>query len=173
MKDYILVKDNLLSVNECEDLINKFSVNIKKGEDWQEYNYYDLEGDYFKSIYNKLDTVFDEYINLYPEVDLTTSPKILTNLRFKHFLPGKSFANWHSEHSFDYSNRVLSIQIYLSDHDCGTVFYNGKKIMSKSGRVAVFPAYFTHTHKGEVCPENKDRYLLTGYISFISKGKTE
>ena len=45
--------------------------------------------------------------------------------------------------------------------------------MSKSGRLAMFPAYFTHTHKGEVCPENKDRYLLTGYISFISKGKTE
>ena len=173
MKDYILIKDNFLSVNECRELIDKFSVNTKSGKDWQEYNYYDLDSDNFKLLDIKIGTVLDDYINLYPEVDLTTSPWALTNLRYKHFLPGKSFANWHSEHSFNYPNRVLSIQIYLSDHDCGTLFYNGKKIMSKSGRVAIFPAYFTHTHKGEVCPENKDRYLLTGYVSFISQGKIE
>jgi len=174
MKDYILVKDNLLSADECHRLINTYSINLEKGKKWQSYNYYDIEDNNFQLLSKKINVILhNEYIANYPEIDLTSSPWSLTSLRIKHFLPSKCFSNWHSEHSFNYANRVLSVQIYLSDHNCGTLFYNGKKIISKTGRVAIFPAYFTHTHKGEVCPENKDRYLLTGYVSFISQGLKE
>ena len=53
--------------------------------------------------------------------------------------------------------------IYLSTHKCGTEFHDGLLILSHIGRLTIFPSYFTHTHRGQVCPEKKDRYLLGGY----------
>ena len=48
-----------------------------------------------------------------------------------------------------------------------------KTIMSVKGRATLFPAYFTHTHKGHICPEKKDRYIITGYVNFVRKGEDE
>ena len=91
----------------------------------------------------------------------------LTNMRFKHFKPGKLFEKFHSEHSYEHATRLLNIQIYLSDHNCGTKFYNNKIIKSEEGKIVVFPSYFTHTHKGQKCPDKKNRYIITGYINFL------
>ena len=33
----------------------------------------------------------------------------------------------------------------------------------------MFPAYFTHTHRGQACPHNKDRYMLGGYFHYFDK----
>ena len=55
----------------------------------------------------------------------------------------------------------------------GTEFFNNEVIQSELGKVVLFPAYFTHTHRGQVCPEKKDRYLLTGYLEFFKKGDLE
>jgi hypothetical protein len=55
----------------------------------------------------------------------------------------------------------------LSDNNCGTEFYEGATIISKKGKVLLFPAYFTHTHRGQLCPEFKDRYILGGYANFV------
>ena len=101
MKDHILVKDNLLSADECHELINTYSINLEKSKKWQSYNYYDIEDNNFQLLSKKINVVLhNEYITNYPEIDLTSSPWSLTSLRIKHFPPGKSFSNWHSEHSF-------------------------------------------------------------------------
>ena len=69
---------------------------------------------------------------------------------------------------------ILSLQIYLSNHNCGTEFSNyNKTIKSDIGKVVLFPAYFTQTHRGQICPENKNRYIITGYVNFIQKGQLE
>ena len=84
------------------------------------------------------------------------------------FEKNKGFINWHSEHSFSYPFRVLSLQIYLSNHNCGTEFFRDIIINSNCGRGILFPSYFTHTHRGIVCPDKKDRYIITGYLTFIN-----
>ena len=63
--------------------------------------------------------------------------------------------------------RILSILVYLSNHNCGTEFYNGKVIKSVKGRALIFPAFWTHTHKGQPCPDNKYRYILSAYVNLI------
>jgi len=84
------------------------------------------------------------------------------------FKPGDYFNKWHSEHCGDYATRVMVFQLYLSDHNCGTEFFSGETIESEAGKAVLFPPYFTHTHRGQPCPQNKIRYLITGYYNFIS-----
>lgn len=170
-KNFILIKDNIFSKKECEHIIDSYSKKCNEGEkSHYGYNFYDIEK--FKYI-NKLSHIVEEYKNKFKEIEMTTSKWKLGYFRFKHFKPRKNFDIWHSEHSLSHSTRVLNMQIYLSDHNCGTQFLDHETIKSVTGRVAIFPCYFTHTHKGQVCPENKDRYLITAYMNFYDKGPLE
>ena len=170
-RNFILIKDNVFSQKECETMVSQFSQNLRNAEK-KGMNYQFCDLNYFEHM-NKLNIITKEYENTYNEISKTISIWQLDSLRFKYFKPGFGFSEWHSEHCFTFPNRVLSLQIYLTEHNCGTEFYNGDVIESKIGRVALFPAYFTHTHRGQVCPENKDRYIITGYINFIKKGTYE
>ena len=70
---------------------------------------------------------------------MTSSRWTLDTLRYKFFKKGQSFKNYHSEVSLTTPNRVLSLQIYLTSHKCGTEFYRDKQtIESKVGRVCIF-----------------------------------
>ena len=170
-KDFMLVKDKIFSKEECKHIINNYSKKCIKGEKPHlGYNFYDIET--FGHI-NKISPVVEEYKKKFKEIELTSSKWKLDYFRFKHFKPGKNFDLWHSEHSISHCTRVLNVQLYFSNHNCGTQFLNHKTIKSVTGRVAIFPCYFTHTHKGQVCPENKDRYLITAYINFYDKGPLE
>jgi len=174
-KNFTLTLDNFLSEKDCKDIIEFFKDKTQPPENnYLNYLQADIEQSPFMFLIStKILSAIDEYKKLYPESHMTSSYWGFTNMRFKHFKPGKNFDNWHSEHSFLYSYRMLSIMIYLSDHNCGTEFYNGDIIKSKVGRLTMFPAYFTHTHRGQICPDNKDRYLLTGYFNFVRQGENE
>ena len=166
--NYILTIDNFLNERECDELINYYYSNknktvVKKCG----YTACDVElSDLFNKKINKIPSL---YINKFPEADITEDKWYLRELRIKYFKPGDSFNNWHSEHKINSPLRMLALQIYLSTHKCGTKFYNHKTIQSKKGRLAVWPAYFTHTHKGEVCPDNLDRFVFSGYYTLTNE----
>ena len=171
MDKFVSVKDNILSKKDCDNIIKTCDKNLSPSLDYQGYEYYDIKKmKLWKFLVNKTILVINDYLKEHPELNLTTDPFALTNIRFKKFSKGKSFNNWHSEHCFDYPNRILNIMYYLTDHDCGTKFYDGEVVLSKKGRAIIFPSYFTHTHKGQVCPEGKVRYILTGYFEFFKRG---
>lgn len=171
MLDFILIKDDILNKNECEIIINYFK-NKTDEKVINGINYALFKEDDYK-ILNflefKIKLLFDEYIKIYPQLKYTKEGFIANEFRFKHFKPGNFFKDWHSEHSIENNKRLLCLQIYLSNHNCGTEFYNGQTILSKEGRAMMFPAYFTHTHRGQICPDNKDRYILGGYANFFEK----
>ena len=172
-ENFILTNDNVFSKSECDNIISLFKNNFLFS-DIQKYHYLNIENKNDFPYLKKLYDVLNLYKTRYPEIDSTSSFWNLDNLRLKCFKNGNSFSNWHSEHSFTASKRVLNLQLYLTDHNCGTeFFYNKKTILSKVGRVAIFPAYFTHTHRGQSCPLQKDRYILTAYVSFYKKGQNE
>ena len=167
MDKFVLVKDNILSKKDCDNIIKTCDKNLSPSLDYQGYEYYDIKKmKLWKFLVDKTILVINDYLKQHPEINLTTDPFALTNIRFKKFNKGKSFGDWHSEHCIDYSKRILNIMYYLSDHNCGTEFYDGEVVLSKKGRAIVFPSYFTHTHIGQVCPDGKTRYILTGYIEF-------
>jgi len=172
-ENFVLTVDNVFSEIECNSIIEKFKKENLILSNNQNYYYFNIENKNDLPYIEKLYSVLNQYKNKYPEINLTSSFWDLNHLRLKCFKNGNSFSNWHSEHSFTASHRVLSLQIYLTEHNCGTEFYNNKTVLSKIGRVCIFPAYFTHTHRGQSCPENKDRYIITSYISFVGKGINE
>lgn len=170
--DYVTIFDNVISKKNCEKLIKIYKKTVIK-EKGSLANYYYTDIDVRNFSYNKeIFECIEKYKINYPEINLTASYWGLVNLRFKFWKKGDFFNQFHSEHCFSRPNRLLSLQIYLSNHDCGTEFYNKKVIKSKVGRVCLFPAYFTHTHKGQ--PDlTKNRYLITGYFEFFKLGKFE
>jgi len=170
--NFILTLDNLITQKECKDLIKNFNNNLIKDEKtFRNYYFCDIDVNSFKYTHLIYD-VIEKYKKKYKEIDMTSSFWILNKLRYKLFKKGNYFSDWHSEHNFVNPYRLLAIQIYLTDHNCGTEFFFKKTILSKSGRICLFPAYFTHTHKGQ--PDfKKNRSIITGYVEFIKKGLKE
>ena len=172
MNNYILKIDNLLSKEYCEQIINSFKSKLKKDElnTARNYEYFDIykDNDYFQLLDNCFNKMFKEYLKLYTEIQFTENKFTVLEYRFKRFPPGKNYETWHSEHSIKYPHRILNFILYLSDHNCGTEFFRDIIINSNCGRGILFPSYFTHTHRGIVCPDKKDRYIITGYLTFIN-----
>ncbi|MCG7535794.1 2OG-Fe(II) oxygenase [Pseudoalteromonas sp. OOF1S-7] len=80
---------------------------------------------------------------------------------------------WHSEvypqlqHN-EALHRVLLFMFYLNDVEEGgeTEFhYQDKRIKPKQGSMVIAPAYFTHTHRGNM-PRSNDKYILTSWVLF-------
>jgi|TARA_R100001163_G_scaffold40238_1_gene30535 hypothetical protein len=161
----ICVIDDSLSNEECDVLIKEFNSKIQGSLEppWN-YDFYDVP--FGHTILEKLSTnILNKYKKDYPEINLTEEKWYLTKFRYKVFKPGKYYDQIHSEQSFK-DPRVLSILVYLSDHNCGTEFYNGCMVKSVKGRSLLFPPYWTHAHKGQPCPDNKERYILSAYGVF-------
>jgi hypothetical protein len=80
---------------------------------------------------------------------------------------GQGYHIWHSEHmSRDTSNRVLAWTLYLNDVEEGgeTEFlYYPKRVKPKTGTFVMWPAGFTHTHRGNP-PISNTKYIVTGWI---------
>jgi hypothetical protein len=167
--NYTMEIFNVFSKEECLDVINQYNRNLKENVFYKDT---DIDCSKFKYI-KKINNCIDVYKKEYPAINLTASKWRLDRLTFKAFLNGGNFGPWHSEHSMCYPNRVLALQVYLTNHNCGTQFFSKKIIKSEIGKVLLFPAYFTHTHRGQSCPEKKDRYIITGYYLFYEKGKHE
>ena len=172
--DHVLIIDNFLTDIECDRLINfynqkpNFRVEDKEAgyEGYIIANYFDDPAVSFMK--EKMDSISYKYTAKFPEIHYTEYWK-LEELRFKRFKPGNWFSAWHSEHGMTCPHRILGLQIYLSTHDCGTQFFRGDVIKSEKGRLAVWPAYFTHAHRGQKCPQGFERYILSGYYNFYKK----
>ncbi len=170
MKNFILIEDNFFDKKICQNIIENYKNKVVKGETHTGYDYFFLKNNdmLIEEINKKIINSIKNYLNLYPEAYLTKDRYELQEIRFKHFKPGNFYNGWHSEVGYNSPHRVLNIMIYLSEHNCGTEFFDGSVIKSEIGRLTIFPSYFTHTHRGQVCSENKDRYILGGYFNFVN-----
>ena len=64
---------------------------------------------------------------------------------------------------------VLAWTLYLNDvEDGGETYYTyyDLKVKSKEGRLVIFPAYWTHAHKG-IVSKTETKYIATGWFSFL------
>ena len=83
---------------------------------------------------------------------------------------GEGYHAWHFESaSFAESKRVLAWSIYLNDdYEGGELefLYFGKRIKLGEGDIVIFPAAFTHTHRGNMVLGG-EKLLLTGWYELV------
>lgn len=89
---------------------------------------------------------------------------------FQNYAPGYNYSVWHCENNGKnpYDKRVLAFMTYLNTVENGgeTEFlYQNMKVTPKKGKTLVWPAYFTHTHRGLPAPTEK-KCIVTGWIKF-------
>ena len=54
---------------------------------------------------------------------------------------------------------------YLNNAKCGTEFMEYPTVQAKIGRLVIWPAFWTHVHKG-VIPNKGIKYIITGWASY-------
>lgn len=189
---YIFCLDNMLSKQECNDIIKKFEdyiditsqgvtgrgvnldvknsrdLNITQVEGWEK------EDELFFKIINCSMNQYYEYINSKHNLSFfTTKEKLVifpcqetitdTGYQIQKTEPGKGYI-WHHDAQFDqFKSRELTYILYLNDVDEGwTQFYNGNQVSPRAGRVIIFPATWTYIHQGY--PPKQTKYLMTGWL---------
>lgn len=82
---------------------------------------------------------------------------------------GGGYHVWHYESDIrEHSHRLLTWSLYLNDVEEGgeTEFlYQHQRVKPKQGTLVIFPASFTHTHRGNP-PLSNDKYIVTGWTEF-------
>ena len=138
--------------------VDNKSANVSFNYDFPPYGFL------AKEIIPKFKPCIDEYIEA---VNILKNYKLLTyDLKIKKIPIGGGFHQWHFEDGgIAYSQRKFVIQLYLNDNFEGgeTEFlYQNRRELPKQGDVLLFPAGFTHTHRGNP-PIGGDKYLITSW----------
>ena len=96
--------------------------------------------------------------------------RISDEFNMQRYNPGQAYHKLHCENSGgSYPLRFLAWMIYLNDVTDGghTEFLNQKKkYQPRTGDVLIWPAYFTHTHRG-VVSKSQTKYIATGWFNFL------
>ena len=94
-----------------------------------------------------------------------------SNYSFKMQKTGlrQGYHMWHFESgNREMCNRLLTWMVYLNDVEEGgeTEFlYQSMRVKPKQGTLLIWPAAFTHTHRGNP-PLSNEKYIVTGWTEF-------
>ena len=95
----------------------------------------------------------------------------IIEIKIQKTVPGGGYHIWHPEmQSIHEKGRCLVFMLYLNDVEEGgeTEFlYQHKRIQPKRDRFVLWPAYFTHTHRGNP-PLSGEKLILTGWVEFTA-----
>jgi hypothetical protein len=120
---------------------------------------------------NNLTAVCQEYIQKYQGAAALDAWGISENVNIQHYAPGGGYKTWHCERwgrDMPAAARHLVFMTYLNDvtDAGGTEFlYQGITVQPRKGLTLIWPADWTHHHRGVVSP-TQEKYIITGWFSF-------
>ena len=127
-----------------------------------------------QNILPNLKVCIDEYVNMFSL--LQQSEFAVYDCKLKKIPAGGGFHSWHYENgSYISSPRSFVIQVYLNDEFEGgeTEFlYQNLREEAVTGDVIIFPAGFTHTHRGNP-PIGGTKYIATTWAVVQDNGGRE
>lgn len=129
----------------------------------------DVDGaDHRETVMPALFACLQKYVE---EFDILTSFTLVGwSLKAQLTRAGEGYHAWHFESaSFVHAKRVLAWSIYLNDDYQGgelEFLYYGRRIKPGEGDVVIFPAAFTHTHRGNMVLGG-EKLLLTGWYELV------
>lgn len=182
MSDFIGVYDNLASDDYCDRMITRLDELLENSSDSNDCGqnangglrnrkdasrYFDRDA---QDLAGETNGVLNEALALYQDEHpaLGMNDFYSITCKVQKTPPKGGFHLWHSEQGADSQNaaRCLTWMIYLNDTPEGegtTEFIEqGLQVQPKKGTVVLFPAAWTHTHRGNpVYTCNK--YIATGW----------
>ena len=120
---------------------------------------------------NYLQEIVNTYIDKFPMCNEYSPWGIYEDINIQYYRPGGGFKIFHTERTDSSplgSARHLVFMTYLNDvtDGGGTEFFHQKLITKpKKGLTIIWPADWTHTHRGIVSP-TQEKYIITGWFNF-------
>lgn len=180
-KDFIGVYENFVPQDFCNQVVNYIEQEISKGTAWdreedsldkKDLSVEGLNTDFssiiFKNLLKAVKIYKSEFGTVSPILNFQDLPCAFEGMKLQKTKPGEGYHIWHCENNGAYSfSRILVWTIYLNDIEEGgeTEFLTQSlRIPPTTGTLCIFPAYFTHTHRGNP-PLKGTKYIATGWIS--------
>ena len=189
--DFIGLYENVYPDGFCNHMINEFerllasgvcnnrqdSENTEKTKKQDEFAFLNLRNHHttpfnntssLEIFWDGLQKCYDEYNSEYDI--LKDLPVRCTSVKMQKTNPGGGYHVWHCEQGpGDLANRVLAYSLYLNtlDENCAgeTEFlYQKLRVPPKENSMVIWPAAYTHTHRGNVVHGNKAKYIITGWF---------
>lgn len=117
-----------------------------------------------KSYFSELQRGFNEYIKKYNLKHMRLQTELANNIQF--YPPGGGYKAWHWERDNGNENRQLVYMTYLNtvtDNGGTEWFYQNFKTEAKKGRSVIWPADFTHMHRG-IVSATQEKWIATGWF---------
>tara|TARA_X000001036_G_scaffold112750_1_gene105607 strand:- start:1145 stop:1747 length:603 start_codon:yes stop_codon:yes gene_type:complete len=194
--DFIGIYDNAISSYNCKEIIKWFETNpVKRGSvmfedgsgtiDTRLKSDWEVE-DSYKTLFSNnsfVDIIIRDalikytpvYRESYPSVDNIDPWNVCNIYNIQKYDPGDGYHALHCENCNEATlHRVMAWMIYLNTvtDEGGTYFSTyDKTLEAKEGRLVIWPAFFTHTHKG-VVSKTQTKYIATGWYSLVSHPDT-
>lgn len=182
---YIEIYDNALSTDECSILLKRFDelpkiqgcikrdgrnqvdLNTKSSIECLSKSFFGEKAD--TEIANIIVPILSKYLALYKKkysIESAGKIELDNHYAFKRFEnKDDGFKQWHCEQGKGMESRVLVWNFYLNNASSGTEFLNFPTSKAKEGRLVIWPAAWTHTHRSE---PNKDlKYIISGWWSIV------
>ena len=183
LSEYIKTFDNILSLDDCNYILDWFEENEHLHEDGVVYTH----GENGSSVHvdpsfklcrqakvppdHKISQILTEtVVNAYDNYGKGPKNNLhLTGYGVRRYPKGEGLFATHIDTSSGATlNRIFGIIIYLNDVEEGgeTEFPElGVKITPKKGRVLIFPCNWMYPHKGNI-PISNDKYMSAMFIWF-------
>ena len=176
----------LKNIDICDQIIKYYKKSNKKKKGGMVYGLNekikkcteicisDFEIEPFKEYFSLLQECVNLYITKYPFSNMYSPWKIMEDVNIQHYLPDEAFYEFHSEGVTSlppYSSRHLVFMTYLNDvtDEGETEFYHQKvKITPQKGKTIIWPADWTHTHRGIPSP-TQEKYIITGWFNYYKE----
>jgi len=182
------IGQGVVSPQTCEDLIELFKNDPSKraGTIWQgkvdglvnsleksstECRYDILDPALSNYLY-ELQQVLETYIQQYPYCNSYSPFTIRERVKIQHYKPGEGYVAYHTERGSPdpiNSTRHLVFMTYLNtvSNGGGTEFFHQNLITTaEQGKTLIWPADWTHTHRGVISP-TEEKYIITGWYNFV------
>lgn len=192
--DFIGMYSNVFSDEYCDHMISEFErfhnggmcgnrqlcegdYKFNKQDEFIGLNVLNHEPSYFGDessmgiFWDGLQTCFDLYAEEYDV--LKTQGLTCTSVKMQKTMPGGGYHFWHHEQTVDLNQvgRCLVYTVYLNTLDENAAgetefLYQRLRVKPKKGSVSIWPAGFTHTHRGNVVHGNDAKYIITGWFHY-------
>ena len=128
----------------------------------------------FKTYFESLFSCYQDYAASWPFLEIFESEELhIGKFNIQRYERGQHFQRIHTERSsLGNLHRVFAWMTYLNDVDSedggATVFsHYGLEVQPQRGLTLIWPAEWTHAHKGNVLRQNS-KYIMTGWMHFPS-----